>query len=67
MSRKIESIIECCSDCKHCEDYLMVGSNCDFAIVCTHDEHKQLLGITSQSKRYLGIEIPSDCPLSDAE
>lgn len=78
--KKIESVIESCTDCRFSKEFQETGGNTDFVLVCTKfdNEEEEDWGVardksfliaraSKKIKEHLNIEIPANCPLEDYE
>jgi hypothetical protein len=67
--KKIENVIEDCTDCRHAKEFKEPGGNTDFILVCTHAAQfptiGKLIARGCSSLLHCKIEIPEACPLED--
>ncbi|MDD3686443.1 MAG: hypothetical protein PHE56_06720 [Bacteroidales bacterium] len=62
--KKIETIIELCSDCKNSKEFIERDGNTDYVLICNLT-NETLLRHTSVIKGRIHVDIPKSCPLED--
>lgn len=68
MTKKIESVIKHCTECRYAKEFDEKNGNADFALVCIHpDDESFLVSRNSSPHRHLDVPIPEQCPLEDYE
>lgn len=72
MTKKIETVVRSCADCKHSKEFQDMHSNCDFVLVCCYEEKDGARGKSilldrshNRIKSNKDVDIPKDCPLED--
>jgi hypothetical protein len=73
MSKKIETIVSDCRECKHCQVFNRSTDNHTNAYICGYEEYKNddlvfsadFLLLKEDKGRNSAIEIPDNCPLED--
>lgn len=74
MAKKIENVIENCTECRFCKEYEEMDGNTDYVIICTH--FKEISGQHKPTQPFLIersyskikskiIPIPERCPLEN--
>lgn len=73
---KIQKVINDCTDCEFAKEYIEVGGNTSYVLICNYeksDDEKTeknpflILQLHRQILNRTGIEIPKNCPLEDYE
>ncbi|MGP2571120.1 hypothetical protein ACT4R9_10055 [Ornithobacterium rhinotracheale] len=65
--KKIEKIIENCTDCRFSKEFQEMDGNTDFVLVCTKSEEKSFLIVRTDQKikDFMNVGIPENCPLEN--
>jgi hypothetical protein len=65
MGKKIENVIESCSDCRFLKGFEVINGNDDYIVVCNASEPTQIIDRLSDAPNRFTIKMPDWCPLED--